>query len=588
MKEQNKKSFRLRVGFFVYLLVVVFAVFFTQMLRSHISSVFMWFTVLLPILSLAYTLLGKSAIQVFVSCSTERTEKNAPVDYEIRIINSSFLPYPFIEAELCEPADNAARCEGKRLALSLVSFGGYIVNKTVNFKYRGYYEIGVDSVYIRDMFGLFEARAAVTNLVGVSVAPRVLSTVGMTRSSVSDVPSPSERNFEVSERIEVSDIRDYRPGDPVKDIHWKLSSKTEEIKIRQFSTNEKKHIYILCDMARASEIPEENFDETYSILKKAVAEEKKGRREKVRIKRAEITEYDALQTAEKRSIFKDLISSVGEKRKAAKYKKNIKNGMSTENAEMASLIDDLIKEGDRVKLRRSQKKAEKKQKKLTEKYEGTNGVEDEAGLVRRDIEKILSAIGDETPEIDDTAGKYGGRVCEGAADDYDEFCADAVCEIALSQALHELKRGNRCTLLWFDRREENGVCSVDVSCSADFERAKSRLAGAATVPSDCHVSKLISSIPETGDVTVKTVTSNIDPVSLGELWQIPSRFGGAGTGCVAEVLLFSPDVKFENPSLRSVYIDDAVAQTLRRGIAMTQLTEQTDRCGISCFEPVAR
>lgn len=588
MKEDKKRSFRLLPGFIVYVLLLAAAVLFTQFLRSSLSNVFLWFALLLPLLDFAYMMLGRAAVQVYVNCSTERTEKNAPVEYEIRVINSSFLPYPAVSVELSEPSENAARCEGRRIELSLVSFGGYIVNKTVKFPFRGSYEIGVGSVYIKDLFRLFEVRCAVSNLVGVSVAPRVLGTVDFPESAVSDAPARSRISFDSSERADASDIRDYMPGDPVRDIHWKLSSKTEEIKLRQFVSNEKKHTYIFCDFARAAAVPENDGDEVYEMLKKAVSSEKKERREKVRIKRREGgTDSEATdpEAEEKKSFFSDMAQTLSEKRRAAKYKKNIKDGMSAENAEMAKMIDSLIKSSSRSAVRKRMKKQEKLQKKASSPAAGAAA--EEAALLKQDLDRIVKAVGSSREAVFDRAAAYGGRISAVGADDYDELCADAAAEISLSAALGEIKKGNRCTVMWFDKREEGGVASFDIANSDDFETVKARLAGADCVPCGSFVSALAEFVPESFNVNVKTVTSNIDPASLGELEKIPAAFGGSGSGCVTEVLLFSPNERFENPSMRSAYIAEAALRLMRAGIKTVQLTEAED-AGAPCFIPVSR
>ena len=63
------------------------------------------------------------------------------------------------------------------------------------------------------------------------------------RSALRTVRSPL-----AVDKLEVSDIRDYRPGDPLKSIHWKLSSKSEEFIVKEHNTGTSTETVIFCDM----------------------------------------------------------------------------------------------------------------------------------------------------------------------------------------------------------------------------------------------------------------------------------------------------------------------------------------------------
>ena len=82
----------------LYCILLLLALVFTQVLRNTASAVFFWFLVLAPLLSFLLLMIGRASVQVYVSSDTNRCEKMAPVEYEIRVINASPLPLPFVEA----------------------------------------------------------------------------------------------------------------------------------------------------------------------------------------------------------------------------------------------------------------------------------------------------------------------------------------------------------------------------------------------------------------------------------------------------------------------------------------------------------
>ena len=59
-------TFRLGKGAVCYAVLLLFALVFTQALRSPASALLFWFLILYPIVALVYVLLAKPGIQVFM------------------------------------------------------------------------------------------------------------------------------------------------------------------------------------------------------------------------------------------------------------------------------------------------------------------------------------------------------------------------------------------------------------------------------------------------------------------------------------------------------------------------------------------
>ena len=79
---------------------------------------------------------------------------------------------------------------------------------------------------------------------------------------------------------------------------------------------------------------------------------------------------------------------------------------------------------------------------------------------------------------------------------------------------------------------------------------------------------------ECSNVTVKIVTSNLDPQSASYIAAVPSKFGGAGTGCSVEAVIFSPSDKYEDEALRASYTDGVAADFRRHGLSVVSLSEK--------------
>ena len=571
MKKQRR--FKLLRGSILYLILLVYSFVLTQLLRNPVSAALFIFVLILPIVSLVHCLIGKSAIQIYVGAERSRTEKNAPLDYEIKIVNTTPLSYPFVEAVIAEPSEDAVKCTKKRFILSLVSFGSYSVKNTVRFRYRGYYEIGVDSLYISDLFRFFAIRADMRNYAAVTVVPRKMRIVGDRRTFFTDTPSPVMRRDVAADKNEQTDIREYVPGDSVRDIHWKLSSKTQDLMVKQYSSVEDRHVYVFCDLARCERAPEapDSYDE-YDELRRYVRSENKKEKKKNRIRMAA---YESRAKIEERTRKIEELAEGGDAETAAfakrrlekRHARRMRAGMSERESETIRAIDELINSTKKHAAKKPERGAEapaREEKNYKESKSETQS----------DLERIL-ALAPLPDKSEDSARAFGGRIKINDAEEYDDLCLDAVVEMTLAEVLSELRCGNICTVVWFDESAPGGISSVTMSGVAGYEDAFAKLSTANSVPHESFVANLAHTVTESSNVTVKIVTSNLDPQSAALTASVPSKFGGAGTGCSVEAVIYSPSDRYEDEALRASYTDGVAADFRRHGLTVVSLSERT-------------
>jgi len=542
MKETSKSRafLRLHKGAVLYGLLLVFAIVFTQALRSPASSMLFWFLILYLPVSFLYVLIGRLTIQVFVQADQTRVEKMTPVPYEMRVINPTPLVFPFVEAVLQMPQDDGIRCESRIMKVSLISLGSCTLKEETLFPYRGTYEVGMECIYISDFLHIFSMHLPVDIYTNILVMPRRLSAQRKTRTSATDIPNDHAALLFSTEKAEIGNIREYVPGDALKAIHWKLSSKTPTtLMVKEFNTNTSRQVYVLCDFSRA--IPPEVF---------APEEEKEE-------KKPDKKEKEAVK----------LDFRTPEKEKKSKKRK----GRTAIGEADAAMIDELIAgtaeptAAGILKDRLDEKRRETAAKqvlKLEEALAGDKG------------EKTQTSAADERASL-----AMGGRIQEKYREDMNEYCADGVAEMAIAVVENELRQGNEVTLIWTDSRMDDGVAAAVLTCPEDFSALYETFA--TTPPCDEHqiMEKMLPMITESLNVTIRICTSHLDPVSLGQYGAIPSLFGGAGSGCLAEVLLFNPEDRYESIALRREYVAMSRIQLAKDGVDLTELAPETDETG---------
>ena len=116
----------------------------------------------------------------------------------------------------------------------------------LNARHVGQYPAGLKALQIQDLFGMFRMRVKLNGSSGVlTVLPRPFD-IEKPRFTLGDdgqaALARTQEDYNAPE-----DVRAYRPGDAMKRIHWKLSSRKRELLVRRFETPAPPDTLILLD-----------------------------------------------------------------------------------------------------------------------------------------------------------------------------------------------------------------------------------------------------------------------------------------------------------------------------------------------------
>lgn len=516
VSERDEPALTVTPRFSTYLILLGVALVFTQALLSKVSNIFFWFVLLLPPVLLIYTVMAKRALTVSMLCDTVTTEKNTPYTYSFRMDNRSILAIPFVEAMVSIPQSNAVRCTERSLRISLAPITGYHVKSTVSFRFRGTYDIGVRCFYVYDFFRILRARVDVEDFTTVYVLPRRLTLDETEAHAVSDDTARAVRSPLVVDKLEVSDIRDYRSGDSLKSIHWKLSSKSESFIVKDYNTGTSNQTVVFCDLT--PHFPDE------PLPKKEAAEET------VTVK----------------------------KKKPHNEKKPAKSSRKEE----ARQADD----------------RQRKSKKTSETPE-TRSISDEDLQARLDQRSAVAeflngktVIDNDTPAETPPPEKKTVNIHELAApafyEDMNEYLADGVVELTIASVLAELRKGHEVLLLWFDRRSDTGVFAFPLRDIHEFENVYRLFATAPLTTPDKKVTSLTAMVADMQSAKQMFVVSTMDNAMITDLCGLPG-VSDAGSFGSAEVALYNPEERFRYPLERALYLDSCREQLAAGGLSLS-------------------
>lgn len=174
------------------------------------------------ILSFISAVWGLMTVRVSFAADVRRIERGANVSYRMTAGYTSLIPLGSVIF---------VSSEGRETVFEMLPFRDKTVYAVQTFKHRGVYTLGEGRVYVFDMFGLFalskKIKASDEKIV---VVPKKMEFEAPELKTV-DVGPETRRRFQ-DDASAPSGVRDWRDGDSLKRVHWKLTMKTYDPSLR--------------------------------------------------------------------------------------------------------------------------------------------------------------------------------------------------------------------------------------------------------------------------------------------------------------------------------------------------------------------
>jgi len=231
--------------FFAFLLSIVFIL----TLYHRITIVFFAAVLILPVISYLLMLLNYMFIKFEVSVDKKIYEKREQSSTLIRISNEGILPAPFIKIKLIQIDENGKSADENIYAFSIPPMRAVDFKTNIVMKRRGMYEVGIKEVELFDTFGLFKFKRTINIIEEILVLPkRILLYGSISRNIIAEDGDEKNKSKIGEDRTIVSHIRDYLDGDNINSVHWKLSSKKDDLIVKVYDHPNDNNIMIIADM----------------------------------------------------------------------------------------------------------------------------------------------------------------------------------------------------------------------------------------------------------------------------------------------------------------------------------------------------
>ena len=132
---------------------------------------------------------------------------------------------------LSADATVADREDGESEVTFETAVGAEPLRYEIEYDERGQHKLGPATVTVTDAFGLHEREMDLRGTETAIAYPRVRRLGSVGRRSLGRLQEYSRSD----QRGEFEELREYVPGDPLRDIHWKTTAKRDELVVTEFA-----------------------------------------------------------------------------------------------------------------------------------------------------------------------------------------------------------------------------------------------------------------------------------------------------------------------------------------------------------------
>lgn len=243
-----------RIGYVLFLGFNIFGLCF-----YHHYVMMIWVVALFVLPLISYILTKYTFRKLFFSISMNRISvgKKVPVTLKIVTKNPTILPIENLHLLLKVQNGFYENAEDYELIVPVFSFSKREVSMEVAGEYCGRVTAFIYKMQLQDLLGLFAFSKELELSKEFLVMPESNLELPQINLSTTGVANDDEVQYVKGDDVsQISLIRDYIPGDRLQNIHWKLSSKKEELQVKEYSKPFSDEILLLVELLKYSEKPE--------------------------------------------------------------------------------------------------------------------------------------------------------------------------------------------------------------------------------------------------------------------------------------------------------------------------------------------
>lgn len=255
----------------IYLLFVLAGVYLAILYDEYISLVILLLLLVMPLISLLCFPFWRKQIKVRSSSSETIIKMGEECKFIIQLTNQSIFPVTNGTLQVNYRNQLDEDFQEKNIRFQLDGKGSQKIIMTFYGKHCGMLEFFCDDIFVYDYFGRHSIKIKNKQEKKKKVEVMVVPDYEYTDEQLEEeIGSEKEHSLDIygEDNSEVKGIREYRQGDALKHIHWKLSSKQKQLMVKEFTSERSERERFVFSMVyeKKEEVCYEWYDEKMDEL----------------------------------------------------------------------------------------------------------------------------------------------------------------------------------------------------------------------------------------------------------------------------------------------------------------------------------
>lgn len=222
---------------------------------------------LIPIVSIIYLACVYYNFKIYQHLDTKTAACYQTIPFYFTLQNETIFTFASIRVMYYSNFSSISELDDND-CYELLPNTGITKNTTLSCKYRGEYQVGINTVEIQDMFRLFKFRYKNPYVIEVDVKPAVIYLDNL-KSIDEKTLIENISNYNVTEQDVI--VRPYEIGDDVRHVNWKVSARERELMVRKQIGTSKEGIAVILSTQRKSDNKEEYLPIESKMLELSIA-----------------------------------------------------------------------------------------------------------------------------------------------------------------------------------------------------------------------------------------------------------------------------------------------------------------------------
>lgn len=266
-----------------YLILVVLGIAFAILYTQYSMYQFVGILILFPLFSYLFAVLAGILLRIRIEVTEETVERGDEFKLSIKIKNRSIFPVLHGAVGYRYGYGVMKNRQKGKIPFQVKARGEATLTFTTCCEYCGTFHFSVSGVWIKDYLHVFSFYKRVKAWEKQVIFPKLeLINLEVVDTTVfyNDEYDEFYEDHPGNDPSEIFEIREYREGDKLQRIHWKLSSKKDMLMVKEFSDPIVISSVVICDnecdgkgmelVRQWSELVQKTIQVSYSLLLKQV------------------------------------------------------------------------------------------------------------------------------------------------------------------------------------------------------------------------------------------------------------------------------------------------------------------------------